>query len=507
MSKEQSKYNLPENWILTSIGEISIIYSGGTPDRKNSSFFKGNIPWVKSGELNHNTILVTEENINNSAIEYSSAKIFPKGTVLVALYGSTVGKLAILGIEAATNQAVAGVITTASIYNRYLYYYLMQNRESLLQKRQGGAQPNISQKILSDFVIPLPSTLCEQYQIVEKIEELFSELDKAEETLRQGLHQLRIYELSVLNKMFRTDNWKSVYVKDLFEFIGGGTPSKRQKQLWGGDICWATVKDINAKYLNDTKDKITKEAVSESSTKMAKKGDVILVTRISPGRVSISNVATAINQDLKIVRPRDKRFTSDFMYYLFNAYYKEIISLSSGTTVKGINLSQLNNLQVFVPSFEKYDEIVQELDRIYSLTANMSKEIENSLKQITLQRHSILKKAYEGGLVSQNSGDEQASELLDRIKKEEKIYLLNQKNITQMSSQIKSPKKQLIDILFEAFDSRSFTFEDIKSNVFMSYEDLKSQLFSLLENKSIRTHFDSSIGKITYRINNENQEN
>lgn len=349
----------------------------------------------------------------------------------------------------------------------------------------------------------------EQNRIVENIEELFSELDKAEETLRKGLHQLKIYELSVLNKLLRinTDNWDAFYIGDLFEFIGGGTPSKKQKQLWGGNICWATVKDINAKYLNDTKDKITKEGVSESSTKMAKKGDILLVTRISPGRISISNIATAINQDLKIVRPKDKRFTPDFMYYLFNAYYKEIISLSSGTTVKGINLSQLNSLQVFVPSFEKCDEIAQELDRIYSFTANMSKEIENSLKQIALQRHSILKKAYEGGLVSQNPDDEPASQLLDRIKKEKEIYLLNQKNMVKVSTKIKPPKKQLIDILRETFDNRSFTFEDIKSNVFMSYEDLKSQLFSLLENKSIWTRFDSSIGKITYRINHENQEN
>jgi type I restriction enzyme S subunit len=107
-------------WILTSVGEISIIYSGGTPNRKVYNFFKGNIPWVKSGELNYNVIIDTEEHLNDIAIENSSAKIFPKGTVLIALYSTTVGRLAILGIDATTNQAVAGLITTSNMNNKYL---------------------------------------------------------------------------------------------------------------------------------------------------------------------------------------------------------------------------------------------------------------------------------------------------------------------------------------------------------------------------------------------------
>lgn len=120
MTKKQSTYNLPPNWVLTTISEITIIYSGGTPDKRNRSFFNGNILWVKSGELNCNIITDTEEYITEVAIENSSAKIFPKGTVLVALYGATVGKLAILGEPSATNQAIAGIITTDSVINKYI---------------------------------------------------------------------------------------------------------------------------------------------------------------------------------------------------------------------------------------------------------------------------------------------------------------------------------------------------------------------------------------------------
>src|SRR5215217_4349696 len=97
---------LPHSWITTTLSEICLIYSGGTPDRKKASFYHGNIPWVKSGELNFNLIISSEEHISIAGIENSSARILPKGSLLVAMYGATVGKLAILGIDAATNQAV-----------------------------------------------------------------------------------------------------------------------------------------------------------------------------------------------------------------------------------------------------------------------------------------------------------------------------------------------------------------------------------------------------------------
>ena len=125
MKEQKEKYNLPKGWLWTTIGDIAILSSGGTPDRGNRSYFKGDIPWVKSGELNYNTIVETEETISQEALESSSAKILPSGTLLIALYGSTVGKLAFLGIDAATNQAVAALKTTKSFESKYLYYYLV----------------------------------------------------------------------------------------------------------------------------------------------------------------------------------------------------------------------------------------------------------------------------------------------------------------------------------------------------------------------------------------------
>ncbi|GGE40379.1 type I restriction modification DNA specificity protein [Pedobacter psychrotolerans] len=210
MKELQEPYNLPEGWIWATIDDIAILSSGGTPDRGNRSYFNGNIPWVKSGELNHNTITKTEETISQEAVENSSAKIFPSGTLLIALYGSTVGKLAFLGIDAATNQAVAALKTTKSLEGKYLYYYLLHNREKLLQKRIGGAQPNISQKILQIFPFPLCS-FNQQQLIVHQIESLFSKLDEAQKGLEKANKGLKIYKQVLLNQAFSgklTERWR-----------------------------------------------------------------------------------------------------------------------------------------------------------------------------------------------------------------------------------------------------------------------------------------------------------
>lgn len=210
MKEQQEKYNLPEGWIWSTIGEITILSSGGTPSRSNQTYFSGDIAWVKSGELNYNVITDTEEKITTIGLEHSSAKIVPSGTLLIALYGTTVGKLAFLGIDATTNQAVASIFSTKSFDKKYLYYYLINNRERLLKKRVGGAQPNISQKILFDFPIPL-APVNEQNRIVLKLEEILSRLEKSKRQLEISLKQLSSYKQSILKLVFEgklTEEWR-----------------------------------------------------------------------------------------------------------------------------------------------------------------------------------------------------------------------------------------------------------------------------------------------------------
>jgi type I restriction enzyme S subunit len=173
---------LPKDWKWVKLGEVCHTTSGGTPSRKELKFYNGNIPWVKSGELDKGLITDTEEKITEEAIKNSSAKVFPKGTLLIALYGATIGKLAFLGVDAATNQAICGIYKNKNIDSYYLYNYLFYKKQKLVDQGIGGAQPNISQTILKNLDLPLPPKAT-QLAIVAKIEELFSEIENGIKSL------------------------------------------------------------------------------------------------------------------------------------------------------------------------------------------------------------------------------------------------------------------------------------------------------------------------------------
>jgi type I restriction enzyme S subunit len=193
---------LPEGWVVKKLGEIFKTTSGGTPSRKVDAYFTGNTPWVKSGELDHHTIYSAEENISNEAVENSSAKIFPIGTLLIALYGATIGKLSFLGIEAATNQAICAIFPSKEVKLDYMFHYLTLNKRKLIESAVGGAQPNISQTILKDLEVFFPVSLEEQNKIISEIESRLSVCDKIEESIEQGLQQAEALRQSILKKAF-----------------------------------------------------------------------------------------------------------------------------------------------------------------------------------------------------------------------------------------------------------------------------------------------------------------
>jgi len=192
-------------WEEKELGDDSILKmtSGGTPKRSNKFYYRGNIPWLKSGELRDSVSIVdSQEKISKEAIKESSAKMFPKGTVLFAMYGATAGKVGILGIDASTNQAIAGMIPTKGrLSNKYLYYFLIKKRNDILLKAWGGAQPNLSQTILKKIKIPLPP-LAKQKEIVEHLDCISEKVKKLQELHAQTATDLDALEQSVLSQVF-----------------------------------------------------------------------------------------------------------------------------------------------------------------------------------------------------------------------------------------------------------------------------------------------------------------
>ena len=171
---EQIPFEIPVNWAWARMGQIGDWGAGSTPQRGNANYYNGNILWLKTGELNNGIIYDTEEKITQKAFQDCSLRMNKIGDVLIAMYGATIGKLAIVGEDLTTNQACCGC-TPYLIYNWYLFYFLMASRDSFIKKGEGGAQPNISRVKLVEHLIPLPP-LKEQHRIVAQIEKLFEQL-------------------------------------------------------------------------------------------------------------------------------------------------------------------------------------------------------------------------------------------------------------------------------------------------------------------------------------------
>jgi type I restriction enzyme S subunit len=150
---------------FAALGDVCAITTGGTPLRTRREFFGGGIPWVKIGDMVDGAVRATEETISQAGIKSSSAKLFPRGTVLVSIF-ATIGRTAVLEIDAATNQAIAGITPHDSLDSTYLRYFLDSKHSELNALARGVAQPNINQKILKSLRIPLPR-LSEQRRIVD----------------------------------------------------------------------------------------------------------------------------------------------------------------------------------------------------------------------------------------------------------------------------------------------------------------------------------------------------
>ena len=175
-------FEIPEMWVWSRLGSLGIWGAGATPSRNIPEYYNGNIPWLKTGDLNDDYITYIPENISELALTNTSVRINPKGSVLIAMYGATIGKLGILTFPATTNQACCACIPFAGMENRYLFYYLLSQRENFIYRGVGGAQLNISKEKIVSTLIPLPPQN-EQVKILEKIDRLFNLLSTVEQSL------------------------------------------------------------------------------------------------------------------------------------------------------------------------------------------------------------------------------------------------------------------------------------------------------------------------------------
>ena len=423
---EEQPYEVPENWVWVRLESVASWGSGGTPSRKHEEYYNGDILWIKTGELNNGWIYDTEEKITDEGLKKSSAKLFPPYSVLIAMYGATIGKVAILGVPATTNQACACAVCNQSLLYMYLFYYCISQKNVFIEKGKGGAQPNISQIILKQHPIPLPP-LSEQQRIVERIEELFTKLDEAKERLQEVAESFAVRKAAILHKAFTGELigkqvTELVPLENLVDLIKIGPFGS---SLHESDYIENGIPLVNPKHIvqqrivPQSKISISDEKAEELSSYKLKENDIVLGRRGEMGRcapVSAREENWICGTGSMIIRLKeeyDARLYSLILGSQATVTYLE--NSAVGSTLKNLNEKIVRKIPVPQFSSEEQHEIVRLIDDLLARERSAQQATEQALASIDLMKKSILARAFRGELGTNKASEASALELLRQV--------------------------------------------------------------------------------------------
>ena len=382
------------NWPLVKIGDFCITGSGGTPSRAKSEYFEGDIPWIKSGDLRENIVMNATEFISKEAVKNSSAKMVAKGSILLAMYGATVGRMALLGIDATTNQAICNITPDSNIaFTKYVYYALLSKVPEFLKSAVGGAQPNISQGIIRETQIPLPP-LAEQKRIA-------AILDKADAIRRKRQQAIKLADdflRSVFLDMFgdpvsNPEGFPVGTIRDMVESANYGTSGKASETegefpiLRMGNITYEGGWDFtDLKYIDINE--------PEKHKYLLKKGDLVFNRTNSKelvGKTAVfeENKEMVIAGYLIRVRCNDKGNSHYISGYLNSNHGKTTLQAMCKSIVgmANINAQELQDINILIPPIElqnKFAALVLSVNQKVSHleeVKNISNQLFNSLSQ------------------------------------------------------------------------------------------------------------------------------
>jgi type I restriction enzyme S subunit len=395
------------SWPVIALSDFCRTGSGGTPSRrKNGEYYGGHIPWVKSGELLDDVLNATDEHITDAALRESSAKMVPAGAVLIAMYGATVGRTALLEIDATTNQAVCFVLPDPKLaVERYVWHALRASYDDLLAKRVGGAQPNISQQIIRHLKVPLPP-LAEQRRIVEIVDQA----DALRKLRREADAKAARILPSLFLKMFGdpTTNpmgWPTMPVRALAsQYSDGPFGSNLKSSHYVSDgVRVIRLQNIGVgKFLDEDKAFVSQEHFNTLVRHKCLPGDVLIGTLGEPNlRACIQprNIEVALNKaDCVQLRPDPEIATPEYVCWLLNMPSTLALAqdLVLGQTRARISMGRLGGLTVPKPPIE--------LQRKFSSEARVSVDLVNTTrlagKRVETLFANILARAFSGQLTA-----------------------------------------------------------------------------------------------------------
>ncbi|WEI23298.1 restriction endonuclease subunit S [Acinetobacter bereziniae] len=378
--------------------------SGGTPSRSNNAFFEnGTIPWVKSGELKNRYITEVEEYITNLAVEKSSAKLVSKGSLLIAMYGATVGEVSQLAFDATTNQAICNIQPDENVCDvNYLYRFLEASKPYLLSRRVGGGQPNISQGVIKDLEVPLPP-LSEQRRIAA----ILDQADELRQKRQQAIEKLDHLLQATFIDMFGdpVSNPKGFEVKklseqvDLIQIGPFGTQLHQEDYIENGIPLINPSHIKNGKIIPNHKLTVSQSKYEELTQYHLRLNDVLLGRRGEMGRCAVvteNEVGWLCGTGSLFLRPNLEKINPFFLELLLSSdsIKRYLENVSQGQTMANLNKTIVGSIPLISPSIEiqnKFFLIAEKIDK-------MKTELKSAKNQVNNLFSSLQNQAFNGTL-------------------------------------------------------------------------------------------------------------
>jgi len=373
-------------WLTQPLGQICHTSSGGTPSRSKSEYFGGGIPWVKSGDLTDGDVTTSEETITEEALSQSSAKLFRKGTVLIAMYGATVGKLGLLGIDATTNQAVCGITPSDEIDRIFLFYYLLSQRSALIEKSTGGAQPNISQKIIKELSVPVPP-IVEQQSIVD----ILTRADGIVRLRREAKKKADDLIPALFLDMFgdpatNPKGWPVAMLPDVLACpFKNGLYLPKEKYATDSSSDGVEMVHMSDAFYGEVKRGGLRRVLADEKQirdYRLSKNDLLVARRslTYDGAAKICGIPASgepllfESSFIRLIPDSGKVRTEYLLYYLNNENTRRahVLSRISGITISGINQAAMNQIPVMLPPLTKQGYFVERVSEVRSIQFQQS---------------------------------------------------------------------------------------------------------------------------------------
>ena len=381
---------VPNGWKKSTVGSIAKVTSGGTPSRKNDSYWNGDIPWVTTSEVKFGVIVDTEQKITKQGLDNSSAKLFPKDTILMAMYGQgkTRGQVAKLGIEASTNQACAALLLNKEHDVEYYYHYLISQYDNIRELANSGGQQNLSAGIIKDISVPVPP-LPEQ----RKIAQILSTWDRAIATTEKLIDASKQQKKALMQQLLTgkkrlidpetgkafEGEWEEVKFSSFGKCIRGVSykPTQISKNENENTIRLLRSTNIQEGKLNDKDLVILPREVVKPAQLMIKNdlaicmanGSKLLVGKSAP--FNGNERAYTVGAFCAIFRPT-KTYSHSLVQHVFNSaqYRHQLKVILAGSAINNLKGSDIESMVITLPVN------IEEQQKIASVLTAADKEIE-----------------------------------------------------------------------------------------------------------------------------------